>query len=68
LAEAVWKDIRLEEFRRESGFDVDSFVVAIVDGFRQLIEIEPLIEDAFRKLPEPLPVSIRTPPENHRIP
>jgi hypothetical protein len=56
------KYIRLEEFRRESGFDLDSFVVAIVDGFRQLIEIEPLIEDAFRKLPVKQP-----PPPSERI-
>jgi hypothetical protein len=54
----IWKDIPLEEFRRESGFDLDSFVAAIVEGFRQLIKIEPLIEDAFGKLPvkrPPLP-------------
>jgi hypothetical protein len=47
----IWKDIRLEEFHRESGFDLDSFVAKIVDGFRLLLEIESLIEDAFRSLP-----------------
>lgn len=53
----IWKNIRLEEFHRESGFDLDSFVVAIVDGFRRLTEVEQLIEDAFRSLPEkPLPL------------
>jgi hypothetical protein len=51
----LWKYIRLEEFHGESGFDLDSFVAAIVDGFRGLIEIEPLIEDAFRSLPDPPP-------------
>jgi hypothetical protein len=51
----IWKSIRLEEFHGESGFDLDSFVAAIVDGFRRLIEIEPLIEDAFRSLPEEPP-------------
>jgi hypothetical protein len=49
----LWKYIRLEEFHGELGFDLDSFVVAIVDSFRGLIEIEPLIEDAFRSLPVP---------------
>jgi hypothetical protein len=54
----IWKDIRIEEFHTESGFDTDSFVAAIVDGFRRLIEIEPLIEDAFQSMPSPpLPVS-----------
>lgn len=38
----IWKNVR-----QESGFDLDSFVKAIVDGFRGLMEIEPLIEDAF---------------------
>lgn len=53
----MWKYVRLEEFHGESGFDLDSFVAAIVDGFRGLMEIEPLIEDAFRSLPgKPLPV------------
>lgn len=51
----IWKNIRLEGFCGESGFDLDSFVAAIVDGFRRLIEIEPLIEDAFRSLPEKPP-------------
>jgi hypothetical protein len=32
----LWKYIRLEEFHGESGFDLDSFVAAIVDGFREL--------------------------------
>jgi hypothetical protein len=58
----IWKYIHLEEFHRESGFDLDSFVAAIADGFRRLIEIEPLIEDVFRSLPEkPLPL----PSERH---
>jgi hypothetical protein len=53
----IWKNIRLEEFHKESGFDLDSFVLAIVDGFRGLREIEPLIEDVFGPLPEnPLPL------------
>ena len=51
----IWKNIRLEEFHGELGFDLDSFVAAIVDGFRGLMEIEPLIEDAFPLLPEKLP-------------
>ena len=52
----IWKYIRLEEFHGESGFDLDSFAAAIIDGFRGLMEVEPLIEDAFRYLPEkPLP-------------
>lgn len=53
----IWKNIRLEEFQGKSGFDLDSFELAIVDGFRRLIEIEPLIEDAFGSLPDtpPLP-------------
>ncbi len=58
----IWKNIRLEEFRKESGFDLDSFVVAIVDGFRGLMDIEPLIEDVFGSLPEnPVPL----PAERH---
>lgn len=58
----IWKYIHLEEFHRESGFDLDSFVAAIADGFRGLIEIEPLIEDVFRSLPKkPLPL----PSERH---
>jgi hypothetical protein len=58
----LWKYIRLEEFQGESGFDLDSFVVAIVDAFRRLMEVEPLIEDAIRALPEkPPPV----PSERH---
>ncbi|MGA8030561.1 MAG: hypothetical protein WB992_25740 [Bryobacteraceae bacterium] len=48
----IWKNIRLEEFHRESGFDLDSFVGAIVNGFRQLLEVEQPIEDACRSLPE----------------
>jgi hypothetical protein len=43
----IWKYIRLEEFSREPGFDLDSFVGAIVAAFRQLMEIEPLVENAF---------------------
>ncbi len=46
----VWKDIPLEDFHRESGFDQDTFVEAIVNGFRSLLEIEPLIEEAFRSM------------------
>ena len=58
----LWKNIRLEEFHGESGFDLDSFVAAIIDGFRGLMEVEPLIEDAFRSLPKkPIPV----PSERH---
>ena len=49
----MWKYIRLEEFRSESGFDLDTFVGAIVDAFRQLMEIEPMIEDAFPKTQVP---------------
>jgi hypothetical protein len=53
----IWRNIRLEEFHGESGFDLESFVLAIVDGFRRLIEVEQPIEDAFRSLPEtPLPL------------
>ena len=37
----IWKNIRLEEFHGESGFDLDQFVAAILDGFRGLIEFEP---------------------------
>jgi hypothetical protein len=48
----IWKSIRLEEFHGEQGFDLDSFVAAIVDGFRGLMEIEPLIENVFVSLPE----------------
>jgi hypothetical protein len=44
----LWKNIRLEEFHGESGFELDSFVSAIADGFRQLIEVEPLIDEAFQ--------------------
>lgn len=51
----LWKNIRLEEFHGESGFDLDSFVSAIVEGFRCLIEIEPLIEAAFQSRSEPAP-------------
>ncbi len=32
----LWKYIRLEEFHGESGFDLDLFVPAIVDGFWEL--------------------------------
>ena len=50
----IWKNIRLEDFQGESGFDLDSFVAAIVDGFRGLTEVEPLIDDAFRSRSEKL--------------
>ena len=59
----IWKRIRLEEFHREKlGFDLDSFVAAILDGFRGLMEIEPLIDNVFGSLPEN-PVS--PPSERH---
>jgi hypothetical protein len=59
----IWKNIQLEEFHRETGFDLDSFVVAIVDGFRHLVAVEGLIDDAFRSLPEKqLPL-----PSEHRL-
>ncbi len=58
----IWKSISLEEFHREPGFDLDSFVAAIVEGFRGLMEIEPLIENVFESLP-PNPVS--PPSERH---
>jgi hypothetical protein len=58
----MWKYIRLEEFRGEAGFDLDSFVGAIVDGFQQLVEIEPMIEAAFPKPPIPQP-----PPPSERL-
>lgn len=51
----IWKNIRLPEFHTELGFDLDSFVVAIGDGFRRLIEVEQLIEDAFQSLTPPPP-------------
>jgi hypothetical protein len=46
----LWNEIRPEEFHTDSGFDLDSFVKAIVEGFQRLMEVEPLIEDAFRSL------------------
>ena len=51
----IWKNIRLEDFHKESGFDLASLVAAIVDGFRRLMDIEPLIEAAFQSPPEKLP-------------
>ena len=47
----LWKDIRLEEFHKKLGFDLDSFVAAIVEGFRALMEVEQMIEHTFQSLP-----------------
>ncbi len=46
----LWKSIRLEEFQKEYGFDLKSFTAAIVAGFRELLEIEPLIDIAFQSI------------------
>jgi hypothetical protein len=52
----LWKNIRLEEFHGEN-FDLNSFVSAIVEGFRGLLEIEPLIDAVFPGPPKkPMPV------------
>ena len=58
----LWKNIHIEEFQGESGFDLDSFVSAVADGFRCLLEVEQAIDDAFRSLPDK-----PSPPPSERI-
>ena len=48
----IWKYIRLEEFHGESGLTWIHLPPRFIDGFRGLMEVEPLIEDAFRSVPE----------------
>jgi hypothetical protein len=50
-----WNIIRLEEFHRESGFNLNAFVEVIVEGFRRLLTVEDLIGNVFRSLPEKPP-------------
>ncbi len=44
----LWRDIPLEKFHHDSGFDLDSLVAEVVDGFRNLLDVEPLIDSAIQ--------------------
>jgi hypothetical protein len=48
----LWRNIQVDDFHGETGFDLQSFEAAVVAGFRELISIEPLIDEAFQALPE----------------
>lgn len=47
----LWKHIGLDAFRSSSGFDVDAFVVTLVETFGRLLPCAPLIDGFFQSLP-----------------
>lgn len=50
---AVWKTVSFDKFQRDSRFELSSFVAEVVDGFRRLSDVEPMIDSAIQSLPLP---------------
>lgn len=49
----LWKNIPLDKFHNDSGFDLNSFIGEVVGGFRNLLDVEPLIDTVVQSVPGP---------------